>query len=52
MVGIGSPKLSVMSRGSPKLRRFVPTTSATKKKGSPTCSGVRSVGAESSPDTN
>jgi hypothetical protein len=43
MVGIGSPKLNVMARGSPKLRRFVSTTSATEKKGSPTCSGVRRI---------
>jgi hypothetical protein len=44
MVGKGSPKLNVMAGGSPKLRRFVPTTRATKKKPSSKCNGARRSG--------
>ncbi|XP_034584217.1 uncharacterized protein [Setaria viridis] len=44
MVGKGSPKLNVIARGSPKLSRFVPTTSATKMKPSPKCSGAKRNG--------
>ncbi|KAL6853887.1 hypothetical protein ACP4OV_019916 [Aristida adscensionis] len=39
MVGKGSPKFN-FARGSPKLHRFVATTSAAKKK-SPRCIGVK-----------
>nr|TKW10288.1 hypothetical protein SEVIR_6G152900v2 [Setaria viridis] len=44
MVGKGSPKLNVSARGSSKLSRFLPTTSATKKKPSPKCSGAKRSG--------
>ncbi|RCV32699.1 hypothetical protein SETIT_7G024100v2 [Setaria italica] len=44
MVGKGSPKLNVISSGSPKLSRFLPTKSATKKKPSPKCSGAKRSG--------
>jgi hypothetical protein len=34
----------MIASGSPKLRRFLDTTSATKKKSSPKCSGVKKIG--------
>ncbi|XP_020399290.1 uncharacterized protein [Zea mays] len=43
MVGKGSPRFNI--GGSPKLRRFIPTTSATKKKASPKCSGAKKSGS-------
>ncbi|KAL5660912.1 hypothetical protein ACJX0J_028037, partial [Zea mays] len=43
MVGKGSPRFNI--GGSPKLRRFIPTTSATKKKTSPKCSGAKKSGS-------
>ena len=43
-VGKVSPKLRMIARGSPKLCRFLPTTSATNKKSSPKCSGVKKSG--------
>ncbi|CAO2195112.1 unnamed protein product [Urochloa humidicola] len=42
MVGKGSPKFNLS--GSPKLRRYMPTTSAAKKKPSPKCSGTKKSG--------
>ncbi|KAG2596516.1 hypothetical protein PVAP13_5KG167300 [Panicum virgatum] len=44
MVGKGSPKLRMIASESPKLRRFLPTASATNKKSSPKCSGVKKSG--------
>nr|TKW10416.1 hypothetical protein SEVIR_6G163000v2 [Setaria viridis] len=44
MVGKSSAKLNVIARGSPKLSRFLPTTSATKKYPSPKCSGAKRSG--------
>ncbi|RCV25588.1 hypothetical protein SETIT_5G177600v2 [Setaria italica] len=52
MVGKGSPKLNVIARGSPKLSRFLPTTSAIKKKPSPTCSGAKRSGGKQRADWN
>ncbi|RCV13002.1 hypothetical protein SETIT_2G312100v2 [Setaria italica] len=52
MVGKGSPKLNVIARGSPKLSRFLPTTSATKKKPSPKCSGAKRSGGSPRADWN
>lgn len=43
MVGKGSPRFNI--GGSPKLCRFIPTTSATKKKSSPKCSGAKKSGS-------
>jgi len=43
-VGKGSPKLRMIASGSPKLRRFLPTTSATNKKSSPKYGGVKKSG--------
>ncbi|PUZ67520.1 hypothetical protein GQ55_3G442300 [Panicum hallii var. hallii] len=42
MVGKGSPRFNMSS--SPKLRRYMPTTSASKKKPSPKCSGAKKSG--------
>ncbi|PVH37310.1 hypothetical protein PAHAL_6G285300 [Panicum hallii] len=46
MVGKGSPRFN-MSR-SPKLHRYMPTTSASKKKPSPKCSGAKKSGGSPS----
>jgi hypothetical protein len=46
MVGKGSPRLNVMARSSPKLRKFVQATSA-KKKPSPKCSAANRSGGSS-----
>ena len=37
MVGKSSPKLNMIARGSPKMHKFLATTSAIKKKASPKC---------------
>jgi hypothetical protein len=42
MVGKGSPRFNMSS--SPKLRRYMPTTSASKKKHSPKCTGAKKSG--------
>jgi hypothetical protein len=42
MVGKGSPRFNMSS--SPKLHRYIPKTSATKKKPSPKCSGAKKSG--------
>ncbi|PUZ44749.1 hypothetical protein GQ55_8G144500 [Panicum hallii var. hallii] len=42
MVGKGSPRFNMSS--SPKLRRYMPTTNASKKKPSPKCSGAKKSG--------
>jgi hypothetical protein len=39
MVGKGFPRFNMSS--SPKVRRYMPTTSASKKKPSPKCSGAK-----------
>ena len=44
MVGKGSPKLNMIARGSPKMQKFLATTSAIKKKASPKCSKAKKTG--------
>ena len=44
MVGKGSPKLNMIARASPKLHRFLGTTSGIKKKASPKCSKAKKTG--------
>jgi hypothetical protein len=40
----GSPKLNMIARGSPKLHKFLGTTSGIKRKASPKCSKAKKTG--------
>ncbi|PUZ60258.1 hypothetical protein GQ55_4G109200 [Panicum hallii var. hallii] len=50
MVGKGSPRFNMS--GSPELRRYMPTTSASKKKHSPKCTGAKRSGGSPRADWN